>query len=176
MRKVSKLLFGCALMCSLVVCAIPTFAAESVHPAVTETAPERVTIKLFDPNDPNLISITDGQQLGRTTSVPTSHLDLRNNSPYSYSAYSAKNTMWSKYIFDNSGNHFRIQGTATNSNYKIIVHNNDNGKNYTYNGATSFDMYSEGLSGVTAPSAFYFGFDTKATGGSVSVDGEVNSY
>lgn len=174
MRKVAKLLMGCALVCSLSVCAIPTFAAE--NPIATETASKKMVIKLFDPNDPNLVSVTSGQSLVRTTSIPTSHLNLQNNSPYKYSAYSSSNTMWSKYIFDNSGNHFRIEGTATNSNFKIIVHNNDNGKNYTYNGATSFDLYSEGLSGVATPSAFYFGIDTKATGDSVSVDGEVNSY
>lgn len=173
-----KIILGCTLLCSFIAFAIPTFAAEDalLASAETEVPVERVLIKLFDPNDPSLISITDSENLSRTTNRPTTHLDLRNNSPYLYSAYSNKNIMWSKYVFDNSGNRFRIQGSATNSGYKIIVYNYDNGQEYTYRGATSFDMYSEDLHGVSSPSAFYFGFDTKSTGGSVSVDGEANSY
>ena len=83
--------------------------------------------------------------------------------------------MWTKYIFDNSGNNFKIEGTATNPNYIIIVHNGDDGNDYTYDGATSFELISEKES-VGAPSEFYFGFDTKTNGGSVSVDGQANSY
>lgn len=176
MKRSKKFLAGCMLLYSLSAFAMPVMAAEGTEPVTEETKSEKVVIKLFDPNDPNLISITDPTETSRTTSRPTSHLDLRTNSPYHYSAYSDKNIMWTKYIFDNTGNHYRIQGTATNSNFKIVVHNGDDGKDYTYNGATSFDMYSEGLAGVSAPSEFYFGFDTKSTGGSVSVNGEANSY
>ena len=176
MKKVKHVLAGCLCVCALSMCTFPAFAAPATTPSAETTKNETVVIKLFDPNDPNLISITDASDTSKTTSRPTAHLDLRDNSPYHYSAYSNKNTMWTKYIFDNSGNHYRIQGTATNSNYNIIVHNGNNGKDYTYKGATSFDMYSEGLAGVSAPSEFYFGFDTKSSGGSVSVDGEANSY
>lgn len=175
MKKVKHVLAGCLCVCALSMCTFPALAAPATTPSAETTKNETVVIKLFDPNDPHLISITDASDTSKTTSRPTAHLDLRYNSPYYYSAYSNKNIMWTKYIFDNSGNNFKIEGTATNPNYIIIVHNGDDGNDYTYDGATSFELISEKES-VGAPSEFYFGFDTKTNGGSVSVDGQANSY
>lgn len=165
---------------SLVLCAAillgfsnPVLAAE----ASEQTDP--IIINVFDPDDPYLDEIVDASSKARTTSRPTTVWDLDAKGQYSYSAYSSNNIMWTKYRFYTQGGDgcFFISTKATNTNYRVVVHNCSNGKDYYYNiSKTSQSFYEFNISGWSKSPYFYFGIDTTKSGGSVSVSGAVDTY
>lgn len=136
-------------------------------------------IHLFDPDDPSLVEITDATEIARTTSRPTITYDLDAKGAYSYSAYSNNNIMWTKYIFitqDNAGA-FMVTANSNSTNYYMTFHNFTDGKDYDYKIiSTSTVFYGSRLTNWPSSGRFYFGVNTKRTGGAVSVTGAVDTY
>lgn len=154
----------------------------TVLAAAPEEVPEdTMVINLFDPDDPNLIAIEDvsTEITARTTSRPTVHYNLDTMGSYAYSAYSNNNIMWTKYIFDTQDGEggFVIHGDGTNMNYRLRVHNCDNGKGYIYRITNiSWTCHNKNSDFTIYPSSFYFGIDTTASGAAVSVNGYTDTY
>ena len=135
-----------------------------------------VIIKLFDPNDPNLIEIVDVEDVARTTTRPTRSWNMDVDGLYTYSAYSNNNIMWTKYVFFDPGNlgYFYVTAKSTNTNYRMIVHDGDHNRDYIYRiTGTNIRMETEAIPGWTNTDTFYFGIDTTQTKGAVSVNGTV---
>lgn len=85
--------------------------------------------------------------------------------------------MWSKYIFFSGSNlgWFQITANSTNTNYRLIVHDAENNKDYHYNiFSTNVLCRTRDLSGWGNPDSFYFGVDTTITKSAVSVNGVVS--
>ncbi len=150
----------------------------TVLAAAPELIPEnKVVINLFDPDDPNLIEIVDVSETARTTSRPSKvwHLEVDGN--YSYSAYSNNNIMWTKYVFFDAGNIglFKITANASNINYRLVVHNGADKKDYYY--AIHYKNVvcnTWNFDGWGNPDTFYFGIDTTVSKSAVSVNGVVS--
>ena len=93
-------------------------------------------IKVFDLNDPHLVEVTDSGEGNAndivlyTTSRPTRHYNLENSGQYRYSAYSNRNIMWTKYIFDTNNGSFRVYGRFNKKPFNIIFHNCSNNRDY----------------------------------------------
>lgn len=171
-----------AKKCIMLLLAMSMLLGMSTSVFAAEKSQDTVEINLFDPNDPNLIAIVDAIET-RTTSRPTSYYYLDTQGQYSYSAYSSNNIMWTKYIFGSSdgastgSTRFRITASSTNTNYRMVVHNCSNNKDYYYSiSSTSVSFYQSNLSGWTSSPYFYFGVDTTASKSAVSVSGIVDTY
>lgn len=140
---------------------------------------DEVVINLFDPNDPSLVAIVDVTERERTTSRPTKLWNMDVDGDYTYSAYSNNNIMWSKYVFitqDYDGT-FVLTANSTNTNYYMTFYNFADGKDYNYKiTSTSVTFRSRNMSGWPDSGKFYFGVNTKKTGGAVSVTGAVDTY
>mgnify|MGYP003292371932 CR=1 FL=1 len=142
---------------------------------VTEDEP--IVIELFDEDSPYLIEIVETSGKERTTSAPTSVWNMATQGSYSYSAYSSNNIMWSKYIFFDPGNigEFIITAKSTNTNYRMRFYDVLNGREFIYSvPSTNVTWKTASFSGWNNADEFYFGVDTKASGGSVSVNGVVS--
>ena len=136
-------------------------------------------IDLFDLNDPSLVEVTEVTETARTTSRPTATYDLDAKGAYAYSAYSNNNIMWSKYVFitqDYDGT-FVLTANSTNTNYYMTFYNFADGKDYNYKiTSTSVTFRSRNMSGWPDSGKFYFGVNTKKTGGAVWVTGAGDTY
>lgn len=134
--------------------------------------------------DPHLVEVTDSGEGNAndivlyTTSRPTRHYNLENSGQYRYSAYSNRNIMWTKYIFDTNNGSFRVYGRFNKKPFNIIFHNCSNNRDYKYaiTSDSEFDYYQFEVMDGTAPRSFYFGIDTKSTRSAVSVNGFVDTY
>lgn len=184
LRKVMGLIMGLAVLAtSVVVPSGKTYAAG--EEVVSEMSNAKVgVIKVFDLNDPHLVEVTDSGEGNAndivlyTTSRPTRHYNLENSGQYRYSAYSNRNIMWTKYIFDTNNGSFRVYGRFNKKPFNIIFHNCSNNRDYKYaiTSDSEFDYYQFEVMNGTAPRSFYFGIDTKSTRSAVSVNGFVDTY
>ena len=170
-KKMKKIMMIALSLTMMLGFSMTTLAAEPVE------EDQHVVIELFDLNSPYLIEVTDGANISRTTTPPTSYWNMATQGSYSYSAYSNNNTMWSKYIFFDPGNigAFTITAKSTNTNYQMKFINTAINKTYTYDiPSTNVTWRTTSFSGWGNSDEFYFGVVTSKTGGAVSVNGVVS--
>lgn len=165
---------------SLILASILLFGG-SVQVLASDAADDVTYINLFDPDDPNLISVEDisEQSFARMNTRPTRRYNIDESGIYNYSLSAVGTTIsWTSYIFEtlDYAGHFAIVGSAGTSGYTLVVVNASTSKQYTYYVAgTSFSCNDTGKGlGVTLPT-FYFGFRT-TSGKVVSVSGAVDTY
>lgn len=137
-------------------------------------------IELFDPNDPNLISIeTPSPEMERAASRPTIHYNLASGQ-YSYSLTANPNgtkVSWCNRILDTQDGEgsFWILGNGTQPVYSLRVYNCDNGKEYVYR-VLSYNFECRNSRWNIAPSSFYFGIDAISGSESVTVSGAADTF
>lgn len=169
-----KLKKSIALLLTVVMSLGISVSALAAEPA---NSTDTVTINLFDPDDPSLIKIEDADDTARTTSRPTTIKNLATEGRYNYSAYSNNNIMWTKYVFFDPGNlgNFIFTANSTNTNYRLVVHNSENGKDYYYAiNSTNVVCKTSSYSDWNNADTFYFGIDTTVNKTAVSVNGYVD--
>lgn len=70
---------------------------------------------------------------------------------------------------------FEIKANSTNTNYRLLVYDAENNKEYKYNiFSTNVLCLTRNLPGWENPDSFYFGIDTTITKSAVSVNGYVD--
>lgn len=160
---------------ALLLCTIMTMGTSTAVFAAEEE--EAIVIDLFDVNSPYLIEVVEVQEKERTTSPPTEVWNIGTQGSYSYSAYSNNNTMWTKYIFFDPSNlgEFKVTAKSNNTNYRMLFINTFNNRRYTYSIPSTNVMWkTQTFDQWNNADEFYFGVDTSATGGAVSVEGVVS--